>query len=127
MLSAADYPIAVVTGAEVITGSTRLKAGSAQKMVLNMLSTCSMIQLGKTYGNVMVDVKPTNEKLHQRALNMLMSILEIDEIAAHDLLERAHHHVKTALLMHLQKMSYTEAQSALAKEERLAVLLKEVK
>ncbi|OYQ80220.1 N-acetylmuramic acid 6-phosphate etherase [Wohlfahrtiimonas chitiniclastica] len=127
MLSAADYPIAIVTGAEVITGSTRLKAGSAQKMVLNMLSTCSMIQLGKTYGNVMVDVKPTNEKLHQRALNMLMSILEIDEIAAHDLLERAHHHVKTALLMHLQKMSYAEAQSALAKEERLAVLLKEVK
>ncbi|OYQ75297.1 N-acetylmuramic acid 6-phosphate etherase [Wohlfahrtiimonas sp. G9077] len=127
MLSAADFPIAIVTGAEVITGSTRLKAGSAQKMVLNMLSTCSMIQLGKTYGNIMVDVKPTNEKLHQRALNMLTGILEIDEIAAKDLLARAHFHVKTALLMHLQSMSYEAATSALAKEERLAVLLKEEK
>ena len=67
MAAVAQSAIAVVTGPEVLTGSTRLRAGTAQKMVLNMLSTCSMVKLGKAYGNLMVDVQPTNRKLRQRA------------------------------------------------------------
>jgi len=71
MAEVADYPIVAVTGPEVITGSTRMKAGTAQKLVLNMISTAVMIRLGKVYGNLMVDVQPTNRKLVQRARNIV--------------------------------------------------------
>ncbi len=71
MAEVADYPIDAVTGPEVVTGSTRMKAGTAQKLVLNMLSTAVMIRLGKVYGNLMVDVQPTNRKLVQRARNIV--------------------------------------------------------
>src|SRR6185369_10449826 len=71
MEAVADLTIAAVTGPEALTGSTRLKAGTAQKMVLNLLSTGVMVRLGKTYGNLMVDVKATNEKLRDRAVRIV--------------------------------------------------------
>jgi N-acetylmuramic acid 6-phosphate etherase len=74
LAAAAEHGIEVVVGPEVISGSTRLKAGTAQKLVLNMFSTIVMVQLGKTYGNLMVDVKPTNEKLRERAVRMVQSV-----------------------------------------------------
>lgn len=67
--SISKYPIEAITGPEVITGSTRMKAGTAQKMILNMISTSIMIKMGKVYGNLMVDVRPTNTKLKERAKN----------------------------------------------------------
>ncbi len=126
MLKLANIKIPVLVGAEIITGSTRLKAGSAQKMVLNMLTTCSMIKIGKTYGNLMVDVKPTNEKLHKRAVNMLVSILDIVEDEAAELLSAANNHVKTAILMHLKNIDYESATNLLnAKQSRLSEALKD--
>ena len=95
MFEVADINIPVLVGAEIITGSTRLKSGSAQKMVLNMLTTCSMIKIGKTYGNLMVDVKPTNEKLHHRAINMLITILDINDKTAENLLKSANNSTGT--------------------------------
>lgn len=80
----AKYPIEVVTGPEVLTGSTRLKAGTAQKLVLNMISTTSMIKLGKAYQNLMIDVKPTNDKLVERAKRIIMQATDCDyQTAAH--------------------------------------------
>lgn len=126
MLKLATIKIPILVGAEIITGSTRLKAGSAQKMVLNMLTTCSMIKIGKTYGNLMVDVKPTNAKLHQRAINMLFSILDIDEENAEILLKSANNHVKTAILMHLKSIDYISAEELLhIHNSRLSEALKD--
>ena len=71
--SVADIPIEVIVGPEVLTGSTRLKAGTAQKLVLNMISTVSMVGIGKVFKNLMVDVQPTNKKLETRAVNIIMS------------------------------------------------------
>ncbi len=95
----ADIEIAVVTGPEPLTGSTRMKAGTAQKMVLNMLSTGTMIRLGKTYGNLMVDVQPSNEKLRDRAIRIVAEAVETDRDSARSLLDAATGHVKTAILM----------------------------
>ncbi|MDD4077374.1 MAG: N-acetylmuramic acid 6-phosphate etherase [Bacilli bacterium] len=77
-----DYPIEVITGPEVITGSTRMKSGTAQKLICNMISTATMIKLGKVYQNLMVDVQPTNEKLISRARNILIQAAGIDREAA---------------------------------------------
>lgn len=126
MFDIAHIKIPVLVGAEVITGSTRLKSGSAQKMVLNMLTTCSMVKIGKTYGNLMVDVKPTNEKLHQRAINMLVTILDIDDETAEVLLNNANNHVKTAILMHLKSINRDQAiQLLAANQSRLSEALKD--
>ena len=126
MFDIAHIKIPVLVGAEVITGSTRLKSGSAQKMVLNMLTTCSMVKIGKTYGNLMVDVKPTNEKLHQRAINMLVTILDIDDETAEILLNNANNHVKTAILMHLKSINCDQATQLLAaNQSRLSEALKD--
>ncbi len=126
MFEIANINIPVLVGAEVITGSTRLKSGSAQKMVLNMLTTCSMIKIGKTYGNLMVDVKPTNEKLHHRAVNMLSTILDIDDESAENLLKAANNYVKTAILMHLKSINYDQAVHLLAENQsRLSEALKD--
>ncbi|KRO15534.1 N-acetylmuramic acid 6-phosphate etherase [Lacticaseibacillus saniviri] len=95
----ADIAIDVVTGPEVLSGSTRLKAGTAQKMVLNMLSTASMVGIGKTYGNLMVDVKPTNEKLVERAKNIIMTIAEVDRETATRAFEATNGSVKLAIVM----------------------------
>ena len=79
-----DYPVEVIVGPEVITGSTRMKSGTAQKMVCNMISTTAMIKLGKVYGNLMVDVMPTNDKLRSRAINIITKATGVDEDAAKD-------------------------------------------
>ncbi len=85
--SIADVEIVTDTGAEVIQGSTRMKAGTAQKLVLNMLSTCSMIKTGKVYENVMVNLKPSNIKLRQRMINIVCSLLDVDANESEKLLE----------------------------------------
>ena len=105
----ADVAIEVETGPEVLTGSTRLKAGTAQKLVLNMISTASMIGIGKVYGNLMVDVQPTNLKLTERSKRIIMEATQVDYQTAGEYYEKAHHHVKTAIVMILLQCSYDEA------------------
>lgn len=95
----ADISISVDLGPEIISGSTRMKAGSAQKMILNMLSTATMIRLGKVYGNLMVDVKVTNQKLAERASRLVQQITDVDEGKAMELLSLANNEVKTAVVM----------------------------
>ncbi|MGW4766952.1 N-acetylmuramic acid 6-phosphate etherase [Nocardia sp. NPDC004278] len=97
----ADVGIEIDTGPEVLTGSTRLKAGTAQKMVCNMLSTAAMVQAGKVYGNLMVDVKPTNAKLIDRARRIIAEATEADPATAAALLDAADGQVKTAIVMRL--------------------------
>jgi N-acetylmuramic acid 6-phosphate etherase len=111
--AAAQIPIEIVTGPEILTGSTRLKAGSAQKMVLNMLSTGAMVQLGKVYGNLMVDVQPTNEKLHDRAMRIVDAITRVGRAEAQNLLEASGWTVKTAVVMGLARVDADEARRRL--------------
>ena len=99
MGAVADLAIEVVVGPEVLAGSTRMKAGTAQKMVLNMLSTGAMVRLGKCYGNLMVDVRPTNEKLVERARRIIMQVVGCDYPTAADLLDRSGNQVKVAIVM----------------------------
>jgi len=106
---AAEYPIEVNTGAEVLTGSTRLKAGTAQKLVLNMISTSVMIGLGKVYQNLMVDVKATNVKLQHRAKNMIVQATGVDEEKAATYYNQANENVKVAIVMILTGMTYEES------------------
>ena len=94
----ADIPVEVVTGPEVVTGSTRMKAGTAQKMVLNMLSTGAMIRCGKVMGNLMVDVQATNDKLRARALRIVMEAAEVDQKTAEAALTEAGGSAKKAIL-----------------------------
>lgn len=94
----ADIPIEVLTGAEVVTGSTRMKAGTAQKMVLNMLSTGVMIRLGKVMGNLMVDVQATNDKLKARAVRIVMEAAEVDKATAELALQQNGGSAKKAIL-----------------------------
>jgi N-acetylmuramic acid 6-phosphate etherase len=110
----AEIMIAPVVGPEVITGSTRLKAGTAQKMVLNMLSTGTMILLGKTFGNLMVDVQATNDKLQQRALSIVRHATGLDEDAARTLLEFSGGEVKTTILVARANISPAQARERLA-------------
>jgi N-acetylmuramic acid 6-phosphate etherase len=95
----AEIPIEVTVGPEVLTGSTRLKAGTAQKMVLNMISTVSMVGIGKVYQNLMVDVQQTNLKLESRAVRIVMNATDADVNTASDTLKKAGGHVKTAITM----------------------------
>ena len=94
-----DAPVELETGPEIISGSTRLKAGTAEKMVLNMISSITMIQLGKTYKNFMVDLKSTNYKLEQRAVHIVMNAAECTREQAEKGLEEAGQEVKTAIVM----------------------------
>ena len=109
-----DIIIAPLVGPEVLAGSTRLKAGTAQKMVLNMLSTGAMILLGKTFGNLMVDVQATNYKLRQRALSIVRQATGLDMEAAESLLESAGNDVKTAILTARANISPEQARVRLA-------------
>ena len=109
----ADLSLTAVTGPEVITGSTRMKAGTAQKLILNMLSTGSMILMGKVYGNLMVDLQCTNLKLKARAKRILMEASGCDGDTADALLEQAHGAVKPAILMHLAGIDYPTAMKRL--------------
>lgn len=102
------------TGPEVLTGSTRLKAGTAQKMILNMISTGSMVGIGKVYENLMVDVKQSNEKLVIRAQNIVMIATGCDREMAKTLLEQAEGHVKTAIIMYLLNCNVEESKQKLS-------------
>jgi N-acetylmuramic acid 6-phosphate etherase len=116
---AVDIPIVPVVGPEVISGSSRMKAGTAQKMVLNMLSTATMIGLGKVYGNLMVDVQPTNAKLRRRAVRILQHAAEIDAQTAQRALDETGYQVKTALVMLLAQVDAREARERLAAADGL--------
>ncbi len=105
----AALTIAVPVGPEVIAGSTRMKAGTAQKMILNMLSTATMIQLGKTYGNLMVDVKATNAKLAARVRRIVQEAAEVDETVAAETIKQANGSAKVAIVMLLGKISADSA------------------
>jgi N-acetylmuramic acid 6-phosphate etherase len=108
-----DVVITPRTGAEVVTGSTRMKAGTATKLVLNTITTGAMIQLGKTWGNLMVDLQVTCQKLEDRSLRMLRSILGIDPNEAATLLEQSGGRVKTALVMHRLGLPREDAEARL--------------
>ncbi|MGI6635615.1 MAG: N-acetylmuramic acid 6-phosphate etherase [Christensenellales bacterium] len=96
----ADIAIEMPTGPEILSGSTRLKAGTATKMALNMISTLTMVQMGKVYGNLMVDMKPSNNKLKDRAIRIVQNALHIERPKAEALYEAAGQNVKTAIVMH---------------------------
>ena len=105
----AQLAIEVDCGPEFLTGSTRLKAGTAQKLILNMISTISMIGIGKVYGNLMVDVQSTNQKLVERAKRIIMSATEVSYEIAEEFYERADHNVKVAIVMILTGSSRKKA------------------
>lgn len=105
--------IVPVTGPEVVTGSTRMKAGTAQKMVLNMLTTATMVKLGKTYGNLMVDVQLTNAKLRERAVGIVRDAAGIGEAEARDALARSGDSVKVAIVASRLGVSATDARNRL--------------
>ena len=113
----ADHAIVVETGAEVLSGSTRLKAGTAQKLVLNALSTATMVRMGKVYDNLMVDVAATNEKLRRRALRLVQRITEVDEERARVLLEQSGGSVKVAAVIQRRGVSADEARALLEREK----------
>lgn len=113
----ADTAIEIEVGPEILTGSTRLKSGTAQKLVLNMISTGAMVGIGKVYENLMVDVKPTNNKLRQRALNIISEIVEVPIEKSEQLFREARGNVKTAIVMGLHDISYSEATKRLKKAD----------
>lgn len=120
-----DVFICPEVGEEVVTGSTRMKSGTAQKMVLNMLTTASMIKIGKTYENLMVDVQPTNSKLKDRAVRIVSEIADISYEDAQNLLESTNYQVKPAIVMTMLNLSYNEAVELLKKHNgRLRETLK---
>jgi len=110
-----DVTIAPAVGPEVIAGSTRLKAGTATKIVLNMLTTAAMIRIGKTYGNLMVDVQTGSEKLRDRARRIVSIVTNLDYDEADKLLRRAHWNVKAAIVMQKSGLTYTGALARLRK------------
>lgn len=110
----ADIAISPVVGPEALTGSTRLKSGTAQKLVLNMLTTASMIRIGKSYENLMVDVSVSNEKLAARAIRILVEVTDCTPEEAERYLAASRNNVKLAILMALTGMDADAAQSALA-------------
>jgi N-acetylmuramic acid 6-phosphate etherase len=132
-----DLTIAPAVGPEVIAGSTRLKAGTATKIVLNMLTTASMVRIGKTYGNLMVDVQMGSEKLKDRARRILIIVTGLSYDEADKLLRKAHWNVKAAIVMQKTGLTYAQSMSRLRRahdfvkdaigedvEERLKALLK---
>jgi N-acetylmuramic acid 6-phosphate etherase len=121
----AEISIAPVVGPEVVTGSTRMKAGTAQKMVLNMLSTATMIKLGKVYKNYMVDLQVKNNKLAERAKNMIMAVSEVSYKEAEKYLEKTDYNVKLAIMMINTGLEKDSAEKELKKYEgRLADAIK---
>jgi N-acetylmuramic acid 6-phosphate etherase len=109
MLQVYDVVIAPLVGPEVVTGSTRMKAGTATKLVLNTVTTAAMIRLGKVFGNLMVDLRATNQKLQDRSERILMETLDLDRQAAAQLLARAGGSVKTAMVMQWLGVGRAEA------------------
>lgn len=120
----ADISLNPITGAEVITGSTRMKAGTAEKMTLNMLSTGAMIKLGKVYGNLMVDVKTSNEKLSERAINIVMTAAKVSRVESEKALKAADYNAKLAIFMLLTHLSLDESAKILKNTPSLKEALK---
>ncbi len=114
MADNADFPMVAVVGPEVVTGSSRMKAGTAQKLILNMLTTAAMIRSGKVYGNLMVDVEATNAKLRERQVRIVMDATGCDEDQALGALSSTGLHCKTAILTILADCSPETAREALA-------------
>jgi N-acetylmuramic acid 6-phosphate etherase len=112
--AAVDVVIRPITGPEVLTGSTRLKAGTATKLVLNTLSTVAMVQLGKAYENLMVDLRATNQKLWDRGTRILRTLTGLDRDRALELLRQSDGHVKVAVVMHRRGVARDEAAQILA-------------
>ncbi|MEN4532526.1 N-acetylmuramic acid 6-phosphate etherase [Pantoea agglomerans] len=117
MSQVAAIALTPVVGPEVVTGSSRMKAGTAQKLVLNMLTTGSMIRSGKVYGNLMVDVEATNQKLVQRQVNIVMQATDCDEATASTALTACGGHCKTAILMVLADLAADEAKALLSQHQ----------
>ena len=115
--SYADFPIEIKTGAEVLSGSTRMKAGTATKLVLNMITTTAMIKIGKVYDNLMVDVRPTNEKLVDRATKIISEISGCDYEKSNKLLKEADNNVKLAIIMATKDVDYEKASEILEKNK----------
>lgn len=109
--------ITPLVGPEVIAGSTRMKAGTAQKMVLNMISTTVMIRLGKVYSNLMVDLSPSNEKLRERATHIICELTDLHEEEAANYLKESQYHVKAALVMYKKGVTLEEALVLLEEKE----------
>lgn len=114
-ISHVDIFIFLPTGPEALSGSTRMKAGTATKMALNAITTGAMARAGKVYQNLMVDVQPTNQKLVRRAVRLICSLSDANEKTAHTLLHAAHNKVKTAVVMQQKKCSYAQAEKLLRK------------
>lgn len=108
-----DINLCAVVGAEALTGSTRMKSGTAQKLILNMLTTASMIRSGKTYRNLMIDVSASNEKLYARAVNIVMQATECDYLCAKNALDKAGNNTKLATFMVLTGLDLPEAKASL--------------
>ncbi|MRT41164.1 N-acetylmuramic acid 6-phosphate etherase [Pantoea sp. SOD02] len=117
MSQAADLALTPVVGPEVVTGSSRMKAGTAQKLVLNMLTTGAMIRSGKVYGNLMVDVEATNQKLVQRQVNIVKQATDCDDATAQQALAACNGHCKTAIVMVLAGLTADEAKSLLSQNQ----------
>ncbi len=113
----ADDFIEVKVGPEVITGSTRMKSGSAQKMVLNMISTATMVKMGKVYKNLMIDVQPTNQKLRQRAVNIVMNCTGTSQEEARNHLETCQYDVKCAIIMQKTGMDMESCKNMLLQNQ----------
>jgi N-acetylmuramic acid 6-phosphate etherase len=113
VLSTVDVPIVPIVGPEVVTGSTRMKAGTATKLVLNMITTGAMIRLGKTYGNLMVDLRATNNKLKDRSERIVIEVCGVSRERARELIEEADKSVKTAIVMQKLGVGRDEALAAL--------------
>jgi N-acetylmuramic acid 6-phosphate etherase len=113
VLARVNVAMLPIVGPEVVTGSTRMKAGTATKLVLNMITTGAMIRLGKTYGNLMVDLRATNNKLIDRSQRIVMEVTGVSRADAKILLDRADKSVKTAIVMHKKSVSREEAERLL--------------
>ncbi|HEY1953519.1 MAG TPA: N-acetylmuramic acid 6-phosphate etherase [Gemmatimonadaceae bacterium] len=113
LIAKVDVTMLPIVGPEVVTGSTRMKAGTATKLVLNMITTGAMIRLGKTYGNLMVDLKATNNKLIDRSQRIVMEVTGVSRDEATDLLERAGKSVKVAIVMQKRSVSKEQAERLL--------------
>ena len=126
VLAGAEIGIAVVVGPEVLSGSTRMKAGTATKMVLNMLTTGVMVKLGKTYGNLMVDLQATNKKLEERSIRIVTLLTKLSPAAARELLASCNGELKTAIVCHRLDLQPDDARTRLhAASGRLRVALQE--
>ncbi|MDR3617396.1 MAG: N-acetylmuramic acid 6-phosphate etherase [Candidatus Obscuribacterales bacterium] len=110
-----DVTIAAVVGAEALTGSTRMKSGTAQKMILNLLTTCTMVRLGKVYENLMIDLKPTNVKLRERAVSIISILGDVPRHLAEGALVASHDKCKTAILMLKRKLGRAKAEELITK------------